>query len=40
LIDKELNPVFSYKDLQLAQEVKKKISFETRNFSGCLHGFK
>lgn len=33
LIDKELNPVFSYEDLQL-DEVRKKISFETRNLSG------
>ena len=33
LIEKELNPVLSYEDLQL-DEVKKKISFETRNLSG------
>jgi group I intron endonuclease len=33
LIDNELNPVFSYEDLQL-DEVRKKISFETRNLSG------
>jgi hypothetical protein len=33
LIEKELNPVYSYEDLQL-DEVKKKISFETRNLSG------
>lgn len=39
LIENELNPVFSYEDLQLAAttlrtEVRKKISFETRNLSG------
>lgn len=33
LIDRELNPVFSYEDLQL-DEVRKKILFETRNLSG------
>ncbi len=33
LIEKELNPFLSYEDLQL-DEVKKKISFETRNLSG------
>lgn len=33
LIENELNPVFSYEDLQL-DEVRKKISFETRNLSG------
>jgi hypothetical protein len=33
LIEKELNPVLSYEDLQL-DEVKKKILFETRNLSG------
>jgi group I intron endonuclease len=33
LIDRELNPVFSYEDLQL-DEVRKKILFETKNLSG------
>jgi hypothetical protein len=33
LTDNELNPVFSFEDLQL-DEVRKKISFETRNLSG------
>jgi group I intron endonuclease len=33
LIKNELNPIFSYEDLQL-DEVRKKISFETRNLSG------
>ncbi|KAF8201951.1 hypothetical protein K438DRAFT_1414664, partial [Mycena galopus ATCC 62051] len=33
LIEKELNPVLSYEDLQL-DEVKKKKLFETRNLSG------
>lgn len=33
LIEKELNPVYFYEDLQL-DEVKKKISFETINLSG------
>jgi hypothetical protein len=33
LIENELNPIFTYEDLQL-DEVRKKISFETRNLSG------
>jgi len=33
LIENELNPIFSYEDLQL-DEVRKKILFETRNLSG------
>jgi GIY-YIG catalytic domain len=33
LIENELNPIFSYEDLQL-DEVRKKISFETKNLSG------
>jgi group I intron endonuclease len=33
LIENELNPIFSYEDLQL-DKVRKKISFETRNLSG------